>query len=130
MKIRKKYILSKFNAYNMITHTHTRTHTQTHTRMHAHAHTHTHTSSNIWVCVLQMFVPISCDYFLFLGGVRGGGVLFFKEEKRRSLKFLSSLSHELVSVFKIKVLYIHKYVQQQQNERLVLEFNASHTQCI
>ena len=80
-----------------------------------------------------MFVPISCDYFLFfLGGGAGGGgggVLFFKEEKRRSLKFLSSLSHELVSVFKIKVLYIHKYVQQQQNERLVLEFNASHTQC-
>ena len=49
-----KYILSKFNAYNMKAHTHTHAHTQTHTRTrrrtrarshthtHARAHTHTH----------------------------------------------------------------------------------------
>ncbi len=34
-----KYILSKFNAYNMNTHTHT--HTPTHTHTHTHLHTHT-----------------------------------------------------------------------------------------
>ena len=36
-----KYILSKFNAYNM--NAHTRPHTQTHTCTHAHTHTQTHT---------------------------------------------------------------------------------------
>ena len=68
----------------------------------------------------------------FLGGggeCGGGGGGCFKKKKVISY-ILSSLSHELVSVFKIKVLHIHKYVQQQQNEGLVLEFNASHTQCI
>ena len=35
-----KYILSKFNAYNMNAHTHARTHTDSHT--HARVHTHTH----------------------------------------------------------------------------------------
>ena len=45
-----KYILSKFNAYNMTAHTHARTHTQrlahirTRARAHTHTHTHTHTS--------------------------------------------------------------------------------------
>ena len=114
-------------------HTHTHMHTHPDPHMNACTCTHTHTSSNIYVCVLQMFVPISCDFlflffFCFWGGGGGGG---FNEEKRRSHTYiLNSLSHELVSVFKIKVLHIHKYVQQQQNERLVLEFNASHTQCI
>ena len=45
-----KYILSKFNAYNMNAHTHARTHTDSHThartRAHAHAHTHTHTHTH------------------------------------------------------------------------------------
>ena len=36
-----KYLLSKFNAYNMNAHTHARTHTDSHT--HARAHTHAHT---------------------------------------------------------------------------------------
>ena len=81
------------------------------------AHSHPYTSSNIYVCVLQMFVPISCDFlflffFFFWGGGGGGG---FNEEKRRSHTYiLNSLSHELVSVFKIKVLHIHKYVQQRK----------------
>ena len=38
-----KYILSKFNAYNMNAHTHARTHTDSHTHARAHKHTHTHT---------------------------------------------------------------------------------------
>ena len=79
-----------------------------------------------------MFVPIPCDFiflFFFGGGGCGGGGGCLKKKKVLSY-ILSSLSHELVSVFKIKVLHIHKYVQQQQNEGLVLEFNASHTQCI
>ena len=36
-----KYILSKFNVYNMNAHTHIRSHRLTHTRAHAHMHTHT-----------------------------------------------------------------------------------------
>ena len=48
-----KYILSKFNEYNMnahtLTHARTHTHTHIHARTHArtHAHTHTHTESHI-----------------------------------------------------------------------------------
>ena len=38
-----KYILSKFNAYNMNAHTHTLAHTDSHTHARAHTHTHTHT---------------------------------------------------------------------------------------
>ena len=41
-----KYILSKFNAYNMNAHTHTRTHTQTRTRTHPRTRTHTHTNTS------------------------------------------------------------------------------------
>ena len=37
-----KYILSKFNTYNMNTHTYTHTHTHAHTQRFAHAHTCTH----------------------------------------------------------------------------------------
>ena len=37
-----KYILSKFNAYNMNAHTHTHTHAHTDSHTHARAHTHTH----------------------------------------------------------------------------------------
>ena len=37
-----KYILSKFNAYNMNAHTHRLAHTQTRTHTDSHTHTHTH----------------------------------------------------------------------------------------
>ena len=55
-----KYILSKFSAYNMNshtqtdtrtranTHTHARKHARTHARTHAHAHTHTYTHTHTW----------------------------------------------------------------------------------
>ena len=42
-----KYILSKFNAYNMNAHTHTRTHTDSHTHARTHARTHSHTHTHI-----------------------------------------------------------------------------------
>ena len=54
----------------------------------------------------------------------------FLKKKKGALIHLKFFVARVRSVFKIKVLHIHKYVQQQQNERLVLEFNASHTQCI
>ena len=74
------------------THTHTRTHTQTHTQMHAQSDTHTH-KLNIYVCALQMFVPISCCCF-FCFFFLGGGL-----KKKKALSYiLSSLSHELISV--------------------------------
>ena len=38
-----KYILSKFNAYNMNVHTHTHTHTHTHAHSHSHTCVHIHT---------------------------------------------------------------------------------------
>ena len=58
-----KYISSKFNAYNMNTHTHT------HPDPHTNACTFTHTHKlNIYVCALQMFVPIYVDFFFFWGG--------------------------------------------------------------
>ena len=37
-----KYILSKFNAYNMNAHTHRLAHSQTRTHTDSHTHTHTH----------------------------------------------------------------------------------------
>ena len=41
-----KYILSKFNAYNMNAHTLARTHTLAHARTHTHTHAHTHTHTH------------------------------------------------------------------------------------
>ena len=46
-----KYILSKFNAYNMNAHTYERTHTETRTRTQARAHTHKHTHIHTPVAV-------------------------------------------------------------------------------
>ena len=45
-----KYILSKFNAYNMNAHTHPLTHT--HRDSHTHARARAHTNTNVSVCLV------------------------------------------------------------------------------
>ena len=81
-----KYILSKFNAYNMNTHTHAHTHPDPHTNACTFTHTHTH-KLNIYVCALQMFVPIYVDFFFFFFFWGGGGGLKKKKGALIHLKF-------------------------------------------
>ena len=71
-----KYILSKFNAYNMNVHTHARTHNDSHThprtRTHAHTHTNTHTPPIITTVRDRLDIPPEGVCVEETGGGEGG----------------------------------------------------------
>ena len=68
-----KYVLSKFNAYNMnaraLAPARTHTHTHTHARTHAHTHTHTHTHNAV-ILRLKQWLPclVSSSLVLAIAG--------------------------------------------------------------
>ena len=77
-----------------------------------------------------MFVPISCDSFGGGGVCVWGGVFCFLKKKKGALIHLKFFVTRVSVSVQNKSIAHSQICTKQQNERLVLEFNASHTQCI